>query len=202
MRIASSIVVWKPRLQIFREACVVAVRAAFAAKNVDVIELRCHVRLACRVVVRSGSRQTARLCPSLSLGLRRGSLRSPLRSERRLVGAVGFEPTTCCSQSSRAARLRYAPPMKMWPCLPSTKKHRIRLPHVAVRPAPARRVLCAPTESGVNRRRSGVLSQAMGPAVRPVTTDSGNGTGQTRSHPGCGTRFVSQTSEQAQAPPR
>ena len=50
-------------------------------------------------------------------------------------------------------------------CRPSTKKHRTRLSHVAVRPAPARRFLCAPTESRVNRRRSGVLSQAMGPAV-------------------------------------
>jgi hypothetical protein len=29
--------------------------------------------------------------------------------KRRLVGAVGFEPTTSCSQSRRAARLRHAP---------------------------------------------------------------------------------------------
>lgn len=26
--------------------------------------------------------------------------------DRRMVGAVGFEPTTCCSQSSRATKLR------------------------------------------------------------------------------------------------
>ena len=33
-----------------------------------------------------------------SPGLRRGSLRFPLRSKRRLVGAAGFEPTTFSAQ--------------------------------------------------------------------------------------------------------
>ena len=36
-------------------------------------------------------------------------LRSPLRSERRMVGVEGFEPPTYSSQSCRAARLRYTP---------------------------------------------------------------------------------------------
>ena len=31
------------------------------------------------------------------------------RSRLGMVGAAGFEPATCCSQSSRATRLRYAP---------------------------------------------------------------------------------------------
>jgi len=38
---------------------------------------------------------------------------------------------------------------------------------VAVRPAPARRLLCVPTESGANRRLSSGLSQAAGPARNP-----------------------------------
>jgi hypothetical protein len=33
---------------------------------------------------------------------------------KKMVGAAGFEPATCCSQSSRATRLRYTPPVAAW----------------------------------------------------------------------------------------
>jgi hypothetical protein len=38
-------------------------------------------------------------------------LKIQIPSKKLLVGAAGFEPATYCSQSSRAARLRYAPNM-------------------------------------------------------------------------------------------
>ena len=38
-----------------------------------------------------------------------GSTRSGVRTVSKLVGMAGFEPTTCCSRSTRATRLRYTP---------------------------------------------------------------------------------------------
>ena len=61
------------------------------------------------VLTRQGLYFDVRGCCQPSLKLRRGSLRFPLRSKRRLVGARGFEPPTSCSQSRRASRLRHAP---------------------------------------------------------------------------------------------
>ena len=46
---------------------------------------------------------------ALRAWFRRGSLRSPLRSKRRLVEATGFEPVTPSLQSSCSAKLSYAP---------------------------------------------------------------------------------------------
>ena len=48
----------------------------------------------------------SRAKPSITFGA--NGLASTLES-RRLVGVVGFEPTTSCSQSTHAARLRHTP---------------------------------------------------------------------------------------------
>ena len=66
------------------------------------------MRLVCQGVVRDTL--ISMKCPArLRFQLRRGSLRSSLHFERRLVGARGFEPPTPCSQSKCATRLRHAP---------------------------------------------------------------------------------------------
>ena len=51
------------------------------------------IKLACRVVARSVIIEKMN-GPSSSFGLRRGSLRPPLRYERRLVEAAGVEPAS------------------------------------------------------------------------------------------------------------
>ena len=44
------------------------------------------------------------------------------REETGLVGAIGFEPTTPCTPSKCATRLRYAPTLKGWGILSASER--------------------------------------------------------------------------------
>jgi len=137
-------------LQVFSETDVEMAAAIFALENVNVKE--CHVS---GVPGRSSS--TRRRVRPAFVALRRGSLRSPLRSERRLVRAARVELTTFGSGGRRSIQLSYARFAKIiMRSLPTA---------ASILPAGGRSFSPAPCQAG-----SPTSSSALGAAHPPAPT--------------------------------
>jgi hypothetical protein len=115
------------------------------------LEGRCSIRLSYGRVIRTLVPPYAQAPTALHLsrsthsapdlaGLRRYpqiSLQTASHSTRKMVGVEGFEPTTPCSQSRCATRLRYTPPESAYTGRPGAPEN----PRI-LRPVP-QRVNCA-----------------------------------------------------------
>ncbi len=81
---------------------------------------------------------------------------------RRMVGAIGFEPTTLCSQSRCATRLRYAPTPAMYPEPAAQEREFLsrRLRHPAARARTLTRAAAAPARPAASSARPGARGRA------------------------------------------
>src|ERR1700733_14156155 len=87
------------------------------------------------------------------------------RDVGRMVGAAGFEPATCCTQNSRATRLRHTPPVAAW----DTSFVRSQQPSAQQPPAPATACHDNPMSAGASSRRQTALHHVPLPKIEPVT---------------------------------